>query len=314
MNQERKQGLAAVAALLLGSMAAGFIWKDGTNQIGTGLVALGNHLRQMSLAGGGSNLLAWLWVIAISLIPAAGLFWKGRKAADWLLLVSSLQLFAAVYFLVNPTLVAPVGFDLAGDVMARSWALLSFGCVIGTMLCWVLLRIIGRLNSQSAALLPRLLLWTAIVYAFLLGFQTVQETMRTMAEVTAGNTDPARVSTSNMVLIVLAGLELIPNLLAVWVILLGGKLASALDAAPFAEETVSLAERISGKCIRIAKVSLLLTVAENLLQMLLFSKAANIHIQIYIPIVTLVLCAVLTILCKYFRKAKDVSDDNAAII
>lgn len=314
MNHDRKQGLAAAASLLLGGITAAVIWKDGVNQIAMWFTGLGNHLREMSLAGGGSNLLAWLCVIAISLLPAAGLIWKGRKAADWLLLLSGIQLFAAMYFLVNPSLLMPEIFPLAGDSVAKSWAMVSFGCVIGTLFCWALLRITVQLSGQSAALLPRLLLWTAVIYAFLLGFRAVQETVSAMAEVAAGNTDSARVSVSNWVLILLAGLKLIPNLLAVYVLLLGGKLASALETAPFEEKTVSLAEQISGKCIWIAKASLLLTVAENLLQMLLFSKVAKIHIQIYIPLVTLVLCAVLTILCKYFRKAKDVNDDNAAII
>ncbi len=313
-NKEQTYGVWSGIALLLGGILASLIEKQGSYQLVQPLANFGLWLRELSLSGTAGNMQAWAIVIGISALPALGLLWKKRRIADLLLLLSSAELFAALYFLVNPTLVlSPV---LGTDAFSGSkmWGLVSFGCVLATLLCWALLRLLWNLNQKPAHLLPVLLLWAAVIYAFLLGFSTTQNVLSSMASVAAGNTAASRVSTSNSLLIVLSILELAPNLLAVWAILLGGKLAAALDAAPFAETTVTLAETIAQKCTQMVRVSLLLTVAGNLLQLLLFPYAAEINVKLHLPLITLVLCTVLTLLCHYFRKAKDVSDDNATII
>ncbi len=219
-----------------------------------------------------------------------------------------------LYYLVNPTKVSQMLSWMDADTIAKAWALISVGCVTGTIVCWVLLRLLKVLGQKPADILPMFLFWTAVIYAFLLAFSGVRGIESAVTELAQGNSKESLIGSSRNMLIVLHILALIPNILGVWVILLAGKLTLALEREPFAEETITLAERISGKAVFIAKISLLLTVFGNALQMIWFSKLLKVHMEIQIPLLTLVLCAVLMLLCKYFRQAKEVNDDNASII
>ena len=315
MVQTKQKGwqwpvVAAAAGGLLGAL----LQTLGPSAVVGPLATFGQWLRQLSLSGGSGNIAAWAIVTAISLLPALGLLWKGRSKADCLLLLSGAELLAALYFLVNPALAYPGVSGLGENFMAQSWGLVSGGCVLGTLAAWVLLRVLGQLEKKPVSMLPGLLFWAAMLYALLVGANAVQSLLTDIAAVADGNTDAARVASSSGLLAVLTVIQAVPSLLAAWVLLWGGSLAKALDEAPFEEETVALAESIAHRCGQVARVSLLISVAGNLLQLLFFSRAASIHVTIHLPVLTLALCAVLLLLCKYFRRAKAVSDDNATII
>ena len=313
-KDDRRQYAWSAAAFIIGAILAALIFGEDNSLLMEPLQAFGQWLRNLSLSGAGGNLLSWGIVLSISALPALGLRHRKHRLANLLLLLCSIELFAALYFLVNPTLIAPAAMTSEPNIAAKAWGLTALGCIAATLLCWVLLRTLWTLDEKPASLLPQLLFWAAIIYAFLLGFSAVQQTLGDIGTVAAGNTEQPRVVISSSLLFILSAVELLPSLLAVWAILLGGKLAAALDAAPFEETTIALAESISKNCMMIVKLSLLLTVAGNALQLLLFSKVAVIHMRIDLPLLTLVLCAILILLCKYFRKAKNVSDDNATII
>lgn len=303
-----------VLAAIVGGLLGATVYHLGGAGMTSPLAGFGQWLRGLSLSGSAGNAGAWAITMIISLLPALGLLWKGRSHADWLLLLTAAELFAGLYFLVNPAMVYPGVSGLDGTLMAQSWGLVAGCCVIGTLAAWVLLRVLEKLERKPAGLLPGLLLWAAVICALLVGGGTVQNLLADMAAVAEGNTDPARVTSSHLLLAVLALIRAIPQLLACWVLLWGGRLAAALDAAPFEEETVALAETIARRCGLVARASLLVAVAGNLLQLLCFSGAASIHVIIHLPVLTLALCAVLLLLCRYFRRAKAVNDDNATII
>ena len=94
----------------------------------------------------------------------------------------------------------------------------------------------------------------------------------------------------------------------------GGRLARAMESAPFGKETVAEAESLSRRCGLVASSSVLLCAGGNLLQMLLFSQLRTTHFQVAFPFSTVLLSAALGLLCRYFRRAKAVSDDNQTII
>lgn len=314
MQKLERQYLWSGAAFLLGAALAALIFSQDGTLLAQPLAAFGQWLRGMSLSGAGGNLLAWGIVLALSALPLLGFRCAARRAADLLLPLAAIELFAAQYFLVNPSLILPAALKLNQYAAANVWGFTALGCIAATILCWLMLRTLRQLDEKPANLLPQLLFWAAVLYAFVLGFSAVQAVIGDMNSVSTGNTDENRVFTSYALLFSLAIIELLPSMLAVYAMLLGGKLAFALDAEPFVESTLTLAETISKGCMRIAKLSLLLTALGNALQLLFFSKAAMLHMQIKLPLITLLLCAVLIVLCKYFRRAKTVSDDNATII
>lgn len=315
MKRERQKNwrwplLAAVSGGILGAVA----YAIGVEAVIAALADFGQWLRSLSLSGSKGNTCAWLIVLAIAALPLLGLIWKERQRADWLLPLSAGQLLAALYFLVNPTLLSPGLHGTAASALGQGWGLVAVGAALGTLAVWALLRLLTILEQKPAKLLPSLLFCAAMLYAVLIGYSVIYNLLSEMASTAQGNTDAGRVAFSNALLILLAVLHMVPRLLAAWVLLWGGDLAEALDAAPFAEETVALAEAIARRCALVTRASLLVTVLGNLLQLLLFSLASAIHITVDLPLLTLALCAVLLLLCKYFRRSKAISDENDTII
>ena len=94
------------------------------------LVKFGSWLRNLSLSGDKGNLAAWGIVIVITVLPALGLLWRGRSKWDLLLILAAAQIFAGLYFMVNPAL---LGSDLPIETI---WALASVWAVTATLLAW----------------------------------------------------------------------------------------------------------------------------------------------------------------------------------
>ena len=117
-----------------------------------------------------------------------------------------------------------------------------------------------------------------------------------------------------LTLCVLAVMDLLPTLLCCQVLRWGGKLALRMDADPFGGKTVALAEELGGKCARAASASVGVCVAGNLLQFFLLPVLRSVHFNVSFPFAPVLLAAVLGQLCRYFRRAKEVSDDNESII
>lgn len=117
-----------------------------------------------------------------------------------------------------------------------------------------------------------------------------------------------------LILGVLAVMDLIPTLLCCQVLRWGGKLGLGMEEDPFGEETVALAEDLGGRCVRVAGVSVGICVAGNLLQFLLLPVLRSTRFNVSFPFASVLLAAVLGLLCRYFRRAKEVSDDNGTII
>ena len=117
-----------------------------------------------------------------------------------------------------------------------------------------------------------------------------------------------------LLLAALAAADLAPTLLGCRVLRWGGTLALQMEEDPFGEGTVALAETLSGRCGRIAALSAAICVAGNLLQFLLLSVLRTSTFTVSFPFAPLLLAAALGLLCRYFRRAKAVSDDNGSII
>ena len=274
---------------------------------------IGSGLRELSLAGGGGNMAAWGIVIAVSVLPL--LLWRRKRGMENALLVlCGAQLFAMLFFLVNPGLHSPAAFLGEAAIARKGWGLIAGGSVLGTLLCWLGLRILRALPGRSPAMLPKLLAAAAGLYPGFLGFGAVRTVLTRVAAVAASNTGGAIVAKTTVLMGGLTVLELIPELLAGYVLLLAGDLAREVEAAPFEEKTVALAERIAARCIAIAKAAMLVTVAGNALQMAAYPEVAAVSVAASVPVMTLLLCAMLLVLCRYLRRAKAVSDDNASII
>lgn len=305
---DRKAKAAALLLLLAaGTLLTAFFPLEA-------LTDFGGWLRALSLSGGGGNVLAWAVVLGLTALPALGLLRRGRRCWDWLLALASAEIFAGLYFLVNPSLLHPV---LDASAAGRLWALAAAGSVAATLLAWAVLRDLGQLEGAAhlGRTLETLLGWSAVLIGALAARSrgaAVLEKLHTVAE---ANTAPGTVLwPTRLSLCLLGAADLIPVLLGCAVLLWSGKLARALEEEPFGEETVALAERLSHRCGRVAAASVLVCAAGNLGQMLLFFVLRDMHFQVSFPVTTVLLAVSLDLLCRYLRRAKAVSDDNESII
>jgi len=276
------------------------------------LERLGEWLRALSLSGPAGNARAWALVLGLAALPALGLLWRGRRWCDWLLLLTSGEILAGLFFLVNPTLLA-AAYDAAPFV-----GMAACGCVSATLLAWAALRMLGQLLAapDPGRAMAGLLRWSALAWACLAvlvqGIGLWQKITAAAQRNTALPT--AALMPTYLVLAALAAANLAPTLLGCRVLRWGGTLALHLEEDPFGEKTVSLAETLSRRCGRIAALSAAICVAGNLLQFLLLPVLHTSTFTVSFPFVPVLLAAALGLLCRYFRRAKAVSDDNGTII
>ena len=138
------------------------------------------------------------------------------------------------------------------------------------------------------------------------------EKIRNVAET---NTMPGvSLEWTNFSIILLAAADLIPTLLGCGALILAGRLARTIEADPFGEETVPLAEKLRRDCRRIAGASVLIYAGGNLFQFLFLPFLRRGDLSVSFPMFPVLLAAALDLLCRYFRRAKAVSDDNESII
>lgn len=275
------------------------------------LPRMGEWLRALSLSGGRGNLAAWAVVLALTALPALGLLWRPRCSRDWLLALAAGELFAGLYLLVNPTLVSTE--YPAGEAVAMAMA----GSVSATVLAWAVLRWLAKMeNSPSLGkTLEGLLKWSAVLLGWLYAWSGGAAALEKIHAAAESNTAPGVVLWPTYAAIVLLAIaDYVPTLLGCAMLLWGGKLARVLEADPFGEDTVALARRVSRSCGRMAAISLLVCVGGNLAQFLLLPVLRSMNFSVSFPLLTVLLAAALDLLCRYLRRAKEVSDDNESII
>ena len=156
MKKREKQ-----AALLL-ALAAGAAMAAALPL--TALPAFGRWLRGLSLSGGTGNLAAWGITLVLTALPALGLLWRGRCGWDWLLVLAAGEIFAGVFFLVNPAMLRP-GVD--SETVGTMWALAAAGSTAATLLAWAVLRGLGRLERTTGRTMEVLLLGAALLLGWL---------------------------------------------------------------------------------------------------------------------------------------------------
>lgn len=277
------------------------------------LPRLGRWLRELSLSGPGGNAAAWAVVLALAALPALGLLWRGRCRWDWLLALAGGEILGGLFFLVNPTL---LGVPLEGEPAAKLWGLTVAGGTGTVLLAWAVLRWLRALErGASGRSVERLLSWAALMAGALAILAQGLDLAGKLQNVASSNTAPGLdLVPTYLTLCLLAAADLVPSLLGCAVLRWGGRLAAALEADPFAGATVALAERVRVRCGWVAAASVLVCAGESVVQMVLFPVLHTASFTVSFPFFTVLLAAVLGLLCQYFRRAKAVSDDNGTII
>ena len=321
----RRAGLMLCAALAGGVTALApleQVMQAGYSQ----LEEAGAWLRQLSLSGAGGNVLAWALVLLVSCLPLLLLVLprgRGRWHGEDLLLPGCALLFLVLAFcLVNPTW-------QPSPIFPEVWMLAAFGIWEMGLVSWLVLRLLRGLEKGTMEKVSAVLRVLLVGCAALLVFAAALHGSRAVAAavdgpapeqiamgqlITGGPFDQVMSSGSLWLTAILALAELVPDLLAAWVLLLAADLTAALAQGPFSGESAARCAATARRCRLAIQLTLALALGGNLVKLTLVGVISRVQFSIDLPLLPLTLAAALYLLCRCIQRGKELQEDNDSII
>ena len=273
--------------------------------------ALGQALRGLSLSGTGGNIAAWAITLVVSLLPLLPflLLRRKRKAMeDWVLLLLIPQLFALIYYAVNPTLID----SLAAPFLPVG----QLGVILATAVTWLVLAFLRAMaeapGGRLAAAVGVLFTGCAFLLAFGAGANQAAAWGAAVDSVRAGNTGD--IAFTAFMLAVLGVLRAAPYLLGAAALLWGGRLVEAAGRDPFSRDTAQLCDRTALACRMAAQAAVILALTVNLLQLATFSLLVKVDFQVELNLLPLALAGAMFLLSRWMRQGLALREDNDSII
>lgn len=286
----------------------------------------GAWLRQLSLSGAGGNVLAWALVLLVSCLPLLLLVLprgRGRWHGEDLLLPGCALLFLVLAFcLVNPTW-------QPSPIFPEVWMLAAFGIWEMGLVSWLVLRLLRGLEKGTMEKVSAVLRVLLVGCAALLVFAAALHGSRAVAAavdgpapeqiamgqlITGGPFDQVMSSGSLWLTAILALAELVPNLLAAWVLLLAADLTAALAQGPFSGESAARCAATARRCRLAIQLTLALALGGNLVKLALVGVIPQVQFSLDIPLIPLILSAALYLLCRCVQRGRELQEDNDSII
>lgn len=286
----------------------------------------GAWLRQLSLSGAGGNVLAWALVLLVSCLPLLLLVLprgRGRWHGEDLLLPGCALLFLVLAFcLVNPTW-------QPSPIFPEVWMLAAFGIWGMGLVSWLVLRLLRGLEGGTIEKVSAVLRVLLVGCAALLVFAAALHGSRAVAAavdgpapeqiamgqlITGGPFDRVMSAGSLWLTAVLALAELVPNLLAAWVLLLAADLTDALALGPFSGESAARCAATARRCRLAIQLTLALALGGNLVKLALVGVIPQVQFSLDLPLLPLTLAAALYLLCRCIQRGKELQEDNDSII
>ena len=286
----------------------------------------GAWLRQLSLSGAGGNVLAWALVLLVSCLPLLLLVLprgRGRWHGEDLLLPGCALLFLVLAFcLVNPTW-------QPSPIFPEVWMLAAFEIWGMGLVSWLVLRLLRGLEEGTMEKVSAVLRVLLVGCAALLVFAAALHGSRAVAAavdgpapeqiamgqlITGGPFDRVMSSGSLWLTAVLALAELVPKLLAAWVLLLAADLTDALALGPFSGESAARCAATARRCRLAIQLTLALALGGNLVKLALVGVIPQVQFSLDLPLLPLPLAAALYLLCRCIQRGKELQEDNDSII
>lgn len=317
------------ALLFFAALAGALIPLIPTVQVAGALTApielAGGLLRELSLSGPGGNVLAWAIVLLAAGLPLLLLVLppnRGRRHwEDIFLPASSLLLIGLAFCAVNPSYL---------DRFFGSTLLIAAAVVwVSLLVFWGVLRLLRGMEEAPLERLSGVLRILLVGCAALLVFAAASRVSGAIVEINnlqqdwtlflavASVPEPSGLTGDQALNIALALplVELIPDLLGAWMLLLAADLTTALARDPFGEESV-------GRCVTTARWSrlaiqatLVLTLGVNLVKLARYdSLITEVKVSLDLPLIPLILSAALYLLCRCVQRGRELQEDNDSII
>ena len=317
------------ALLFFAALAGALIPLIPTVQVAGALTApielAGGLLRELSLSGPGGNVLAWAIVLLAAGLPLLLLVLppnRGRRHwEDIFLPASSLLLISLAFCAANPSY-------LNGD-FGTTWLIAAAVVWVSLLVFWGVLRLLRGMEEAPLERLSGVLRILLVGCAALLVFAAASRVSGAIVEINnlqqdwtlflavASVPEPSGLTGDQALNIALALplVELIPDLLGAWMLLLAADLTTALARDPFGEESV-------GQCVTTARWSrlaiqatLVLALGVNLVKLARYdSLITEVKVSLDLPLIPLILSAALYLLCRCVQRGRELQEDNDSII
>lgn len=315
--------------LFFAALAGALIPLIPTVQVAGALTApielAGGLLRELSLSGPGGNVLAWAIVLLAAGLPLLLLVLppnRGRRHwEDIFLPASSLLLIGLAFCAVNPSYL---------DRFFGSTLLIAAAMIwVSLLVFWGVLRLLRGMEEAPLEKLSGVLRILLVGCAALLVFAAASRVSGAIVEINnlqqdwtlflavASVPEPSGLTGDQALNIALALplVELIPDLLGAWMLLLAADLTTALAREPFGEESV-------GRCVTTARwsrlaiqVTLVLALGVNLVKLARYdSLITEVKVSLDLPLIPLILSAALYLLCRCVQRGRELQEDNDSII
>lgn len=317
------------ALLFFAALAGALIPLIPTVQVAGALTApielAGGLLRELSLSGPGGNVLAWAIVLLAAGLPLLLLVLppnRGRRHwEDIFLPASSLLLIGLAFCAVNPSYL---------DRFFGSTLLIAAAVIwVSLLVFWGVLRLLRGMEEAPLEKLSGVLRILLVGCAALLVFAAAARVSGAIVEINnlqqdwtlflavASVPEPSGLTGDQALNIALALplVELIPDLLGAWMLLLAADLTTALAREPFGEESVR-------RCVTTARwsrlaiqVTLVLALGVNLVKLARYdSLITEVKVSLDLPLIPLILSAALYLLCRCVQRGRELQEDNDSII
>ena len=280
---------------------------------------IGEALRTMSLASSAGNIAAMVIYLLISVMPMLYLVdrvarqKKEPDAIDILLIMMSVMLFIMMYFMVNP---GYINSNLYGAMPGKGAALAMtfWSMVIGYVVLKCIKASIGTDEKKLARYLKLILIAVAAVIGIniILGiFTEVIPAAKGIREIDEQLNNDYNTS---LFLWIKYFADKVPSVLNIVVIIHAVKMVDQLRLDRYSQETISAAENLSRVCRISVTVMILISIAVNLFQFLVWTKVYKTSYVVDIPLFSIAMCIAVLLLSKFFASDKILKEDNDMII
>lgn len=280
---------------------------------------IGEALRAMSLASSAGNIAAMVIYLLISVMPMLYLVdrvarqKKAPDAIDILLIMMSVMLFIMMYFMVNP---GYINSNLYGAMPGKGAALAMtfWSMVIGYVVLKCIKASIGTDEKKLARYLKLILIAVAAVIGIniILGiFTEVIPAAKGIREIDEQLNNDYNTS---LFLWIKYFADKVPSVLNIVVIIHAVKMVDQLRLDRYSQETISAAENLSRVCRISVTVMILISIAVNLFQFLVWTKVYKTSYVVDIPLFSIAMCIAVLLLSKFFASDKALKEDNDMII
>ncbi len=279
---------------------------------------IASGLRALSLSSSGGNIAAIVIYALVCLLPTIAALIRYRKkfsGEDWLIPVFSAVLFAAIYFMINPgLLLTNLGVEGAGVLKAILGGICW--CVV---VSWLVLKLLRRSVDADRTGVQRYLRVCLVIMAFFFSALSfgggVSGAVAAFEKLHAGNTGGiVDLRPTYVFLLLQAVVTALPYALDALVALKGAELLGAMSADRYSAESVEKGEKLAYFAVLSLKVTVILSLVFNLLQLVFFKQLLVVDVNVALPLGSIAFMLAVVLLSRLLRENKELKDDNDMFI